>query len=1593
MPDGKLKIYKATWEDFGGTTPLPDFNDLLTQNIKGEAWLHQTKKPYTLEEKFGKIPTTIQGFEQPENISFKTPEDMAMDELKARNLPFTTRAIAKITDFLLKNNLHNTSGGDVIKEIGTPIVSGLMRTQESMQKNPNILQNPEAMLGTASTLFGTLMSPFSAIKMGTEKVGGETAGKVAEVGSLAFTGGIPLVVGYLTSQGATELAKKVSEGLELTPKESETVQEVAGLTAFILGDKSARSFGKKINTSLGVKVKSWIDEAVPDQMSNSVFRKGEGETVPEGTYRDLLKGQDQQRIINNPPEKRAYQEPTQELNVPTEIITNEGTPTKPIFSYDQIRERINEIDKEVRKAELEGNESLFNELQSEKQRWTQQLEDNNATQKGNIQENNVEQYSGTNKIGQTPETSGSNSLFDQTQTKRQKAEITTYEENKKAIESILDENKGLLTERQIRSKLTSLVEEGKLKKAISTESIKKIKDEWKQRQPKPKVQEIKSTPNELGLKIPNENNTKTVFSYDKNAPVTLKEYIEKNPDVLEKVKDLKTFEEVQNAVLSDWNQKREGVLSGKKSQGEGITNLDQEKPLVKEEVKTETNINKPAKDLLDKTTKEPETGSMWDELFSKRRSTEEIKRDIEKANREGFNNVGSVLGAVNTKAMKLYYELALNKFEEGAKDFGNWSEQMLKDAGENIRPHLRKIYDELKVNAKINDQPVKDWINKYKDNLKLELKPIDGKIIDPNTGQEGAARHKAGREKSTIEYNDNTQGSTWYHELAHVINNKIRQIDPKFLEEFKPEIDKLAPSNKPLNEKFADAFERIYTDPSVPRTRLAKVLEQQFSDLPKSFELARRTNKELGFEKLPERESGIREEKSLDWLEQKYDAPKETINEVESARNTKLYQELRDDGTQTFQEALKESARLQDITEAKLLELDPKTLNGKVFNKAQQVKIDQIAINKALQVGELRKTFGEKLGTDQAKILEKEILNLVKLQALAKNNLREAARVMESARKRNRLSPEEYELIDKIAGEIDKANKNTNLTERVKGIEDATNPTLKDKAMYWWYNSILSNPLTDLANIGGNLSNLAWEVVTQPKSIIDGSFFTGIKLGWENAKRVWDGQQQAISKYTDLSGKYSEILKTKTKTGTRIKNTLLPTERLKIEDAFFRSIFENIREQQQAKRTAKEFKTTAKEVIDIYTQILEGKDPQSILVTENGLARFEKEVKSIEDYANKMVFQKELGQAGKLAQSLLNTKPMLPVKMLALPFLRIAVNLTKMSLESSPVGLLKPLLKRAEYKDLTKLEKQDIYRRALAGTVILSGIASLVSTGEIEITGEAPADPRIRELWEKAGYKSNSIVINNSDGTKTLIAYPNVSPFNITLGAVGTLMTEMKYDKPKEEGSGWLDNATDKALNSVLSMVRVLGNQSFLQGTSQLLTTIEKGDAKNIKQQIIRMGTPNLFSLFEGNADFGEGRKLYETEGILDQVKERLGITGDLKPKVDAYGEDRLSTYRRFPIPRQEKVDKIAEFLLRTGNVIGTPSNPKLQGKETLSQDEYRVFVKEYKQNMHKALNRTFDLLQKLESQGEVGSMTIDRLMSALKQESRELAKIKAKHQ
>ena len=188
----------------------------------------------------------------------------------------------------------------------------------------------------------------------------------------------------------------------------------------------------------------------------------------------------------------------------------------------------------------------------------------------------------------------------------------------------------------------------------------------------------------------------------------------------------------------------------------------------------------------------------------------------------------------------------VTQYLKGGRNLADFSKKMVEEYGEEIRPRLKELFTEITQNSKIDDKPIIEWIDKHKKNLNLDLKKIEGQIIDSKTGLDLAARHKVGDGAVIIEFNDNTQGETWYHELAYVICEIIKQDEPKFLKEFEADIEKLAPSNKSINEKFADAFTRIYTDPTAPRLRLTNILEKQFNDLPKSFELVRRTNQELG---------------------------------------------------------------------------------------------------------------------------------------------------------------------------------------------------------------------------------------------------------------------------------------------------------------------------------------------------------------------------------------------------------------------------------------------------------------------------------------------------------------------------------------------------------------------------------------------------------------------------------------------------------------------------------------------------------------------------------------------------------------------------
>ncbi len=1019
------------------------------------------------------------------------------------------------------------------------------------------------------------------------------------------------------------------------------------------------------------------------------------------------------------------------------------------------------------------------------------------------------------------------------------------------------------------------------------------------------------------------------------------------------------------------------------------TNLGQEKPIDK---------NAPARELLEQTKEEkliPD--SVWDEIFGKPQTREQILEELNRAKKKGLNKLGSGLGAVDVDIIKGYVKLGALNLKEGIKDFNEWSKKMIENAGDGIRPYLREIYNGLQRETKTEDKPIIEWIEKYKDNLGLTLEKINGKIIDPRTGQEGAARHKAGRKTSTIEFNDNTQGDTWYHELAHTINNRIRQIDPDFLNKYKSDIDKLAPSNRPINERFADAFTRIYTDPRAPRTALAEVLKKQFSDLPTSFELARRSNKELGYETFT-REAGEKAEHDKEWLDKKYDAPEGVTDEAVKILDSETYKALRDDGTKTFKETLAESEKYNNITKDYLLSLDPQFVMEKPFNAAQQMRIERIWLNEVSELTDLSRTLENNLSRENALEFRKKTQDAIILRAIYDNNGRELARALQSRTARNVLSPEEYQLIQ---DGIERTNKllggqtgnPLSKAEKIKRMQKLFNPSVKDILQYSWYNLALSNPLTDMANIGGNLSSLGYVVLAHPISGTKAFKKAFLKegLSWQNALKILRGEQHTISKYLETADNKREIINPKSLVGNIAKNIILPTERLKVEDAIFRTFFEELAKDKTAKIRAKELNVDKKQVLQVYADLINNKSPVNELVTKWGDKDFIKDVEGLERWASKMVFQEPLGRIGRPIQGVLNAA--FPLNLLTIPFLRIAVNMGKLGLEASPYGLSKLLGREVkkyfgrDIKDMSTFEKKDLLQRATIGTMFYVSLMALLQDNSFELTGDAPKDKATRELWEKAGYRENSFVKHNQDGTKTLISYNNITPFNVILGGIGTLMTKAKYGKAGDQ------SVLADALGISLGMASSLGNQSFLQRTSTLLNIINDGDETKLEGFLMQATpAPNILGLTKGSADLesigiGEAPKIYETNKYIDVLKNRYGITEGLTPKSDVAGEDKRSTYQRFPFPTKVKTDKIAEFMLQNGLRINDPDKPKVGGKEIFTDEEYSRFNKLYRRNFWKLMNQNFESLQRLTQNEEYGKIILEKIVSQLKDNARELAK------
>lgn len=191
-------------------------------------------------------------------------------------------------------------------------------------------------------------------------------------------------------------------------------------------------------------------------------------------------------------------------------------------------------------------------------------------------------------------------------------------------------------------------------------------------------------------------------------------------------------------------------------------------------------------------------------------------------------------------------------------------------------------------------------------------------------------------------------------------------------------------------------------------------------------------------------------------------------------------------------------------------------------------------------------------------------------------------------------------------------------------------------------------------------------------------------------------------------------------------------------------------------------------------------------------------------------------------------------------FMRTMANLLNTTLDFSPVGVARAynFHVTSALNKTSKFRYADIQRgspefyaklgQGVAGTAAIFALAAMGMKGlEDEKDGKEPffgiygSGPSTaierRQLIEGAGWQPNSIKIGPHR-----FAYLDWPVLNLALGALGTIMDDVRYKRNQNTGTG------ERATLMALGLMNVIMSKRLLQGASNLFTVIQNPDQRGI---------------------------------------------------------------------------------------------------------------------------------------------------------------------
>ena len=485
-------------------------------------------------------------------------------------------------------------------------------------------------------------------------------------------------------------------------------------------------------------------------------------------------------------------------------------------------------------------------------------------------------------------------------------------------------------------------------------------------------------------------------------------------------------------------------------------------------------------------------------------------------------------------------------------------------------------------------------------------------------------------------------------------------------------------------------------------------------------------------------------------------------------------------------------------------------------------------------------------------------------------------------------------------------------------VDPEFNPTMYDKILEFWINSILSHPITHFVNMSSNtVFALSKPFERFGEAIVDlaifpftkqrTTFFGEVPQMVKGAVKFFTGKERLVSipsgskietqrRMGAISGKIGEVVRT-------------PGKVLEIEDVYAKQLngmmetyAQSYKKAAQEKLTGSAFEQRKNDLILKANMLKSGK---------SAIMPGEEIGKAVQEEELLRTFQTETGRIGK---AFMNLRKNLPIPFdFTIPFIRVATNIFKEGFKRSIFGgvnATKTLIETLKKTEKITPEEQIKLAKDISnfgyGTLLTLGAVLAARKGML--IGESPKDESERKQFFEEGKQQNSFKIGNR-----YIPLRFFEPFGIHLSAVADMTDAAERNKKAP--------ADEQILSVFGSAVKSMTNKSFMTGAllfSNAMTDPERFASRYFTGIASGFTTPGIARFVTEQTDKTLRRhegveRLYAGLPFLSEtVPERLGLFGKPIEKT----ANRFERFLRISKETDNPVVKELERLDYTPNLI-----------------------------------------------------------------------------